>query len=194
MPKIVNHKERRITIAQAAVEVIAEKGLESTKLLDIAGVAGITTGAITYYFSDKDAVLMAALEMSYDMMFANMDQVSAAADHTFYDIVAQALPITQESRTAMTVWVAFYSRSLVEPEVSCHQIATHCRWHSKIKQELVRHYQRIEMPVPEDINDVCEGITAQVNGIIVRSLTEEAGWPATRQRKLLKTYLTLIGI
>ena len=194
MPKIVNHKKRRTTIAQATVEVIAEQGLESTKLLDIAGLAGMTTGAITHYFSDKDAVLMAALEMAYDMMFANMDQVSSASDHTFYDIVVQALPITQESRTAMTVWIAFYSRSLVEPEVSCHQIATHARWHSKLKLELVRHYQRVEMSAPEDIDDVCEGITAQVNGLIIRSLTEEADWPETRQRKLLKTYLTLIGI
>jgi AcrR family transcriptional regulator len=65
MPKIVNHEKRRTTIAQAAVVVITEQGLESTKLLDIAGLAGMTTGAITHFFTDKDAVLMAALEMAY---------------------------------------------------------------------------------------------------------------------------------
>ena len=193
MPKIVNHEKRRTTIAQAAVVVITEQGLESTKLLDIAGLAGMTTGAITHYFTDKDAVLMAALEMAYDMLFANMEQVSSSEDHTLYDLLVQALPITQESRTAMTVWMAFYSRSLVEPEVSRHQIETHARWQSKVKIELVRHCARVGIPVPEDVDDVCEGITAQVNGLIIRSLTEEADWPEARQRKLLKTYLALIG-
>jgi TetR/AcrR family transcriptional repressor of bet genes len=182
------------SIRSCVSEVIAEQGLESTKILDIASLAGMTTGAITHYFSDKDAVLMAALEMAYDMMFANMEQVASFQDHTFYDIVVQVLPITPESRTAMTVWMAFYSRSLVEPEVSRHQIATHSRWHSKVKQELVRHCERVGRPIFDDVDDVCEGITAQVNGLIIRSLTEEADWPEARQRKLLKTYLTLIGI
>jgi hypothetical protein len=127
------------------------------------------------------------------MLFANMEQVSSSEDHTFYDLLVQALPITQESRTAMTVWMAFYSRSLVEPEVSRHQIETHARWQSKVKIELVRHCARVGMPVPEDVDDLCEGITAQVNGLIIRSLTEEADWPEARQRKLLKTYLALIG-
>lgn len=194
MPKIVNHEKRRSTIARAALVVIAEHGLEATKLLDIAKLAGMTTGAIAHYFSDKDAVLMAALEMAYDLMFNNMEQVASSENHSFYDIVVQALPITEQNHTAMTVWMAFCSRSLVVPEVSRHQIETHFRWHSKVKFELIRHYERIDVPVPDDLDDVCEGITAQVNGLIVRSLTEEEEWPKARQRKMLKTYLTQIGL
>ena len=80
MPKIVDHDKRRFTIAQAAVTVIAEQGLEATKLSDIARLAGMTTGSVSHYFSGKDAVLMAALEMSYDMMFADMAEVSASEE------------------------------------------------------------------------------------------------------------------
>jgi len=49
------------------------------------------------------------------------------------------------------------------------------------------------MQVPHDIDDLCEGITAQINGLIIRSLTEPDEWPEARQRKLLKNYLTQIG-
>jgi AcrR family transcriptional regulator len=194
MPKIVDHDQRRITIAQAAVTVIAEHGLEATKLSDIASLAGMTTGSVTHYFSDKDAVLMAALEMSYDMMFADMELVASYKDHSFYDTVVRALPITPQNRIAMTVWMAFCSRSLNVPEVGRHQTDSHFRWHSKVKQQLKHHCQRQDMPIPDDIDDLCEGITAQINGLIIRSLTEEADWPAARQRKLLKTYLTQIGL
>jgi len=106
MPKIVDHDQRRTTIAKAAVSVIAEQGLEATKLSDIASLAGMTTGAVTHYFSDKDSVLMAALEMSYDMMFADMEHVASNEGYSFYETIVQALPITPQNRTAMAVWMA----------------------------------------------------------------------------------------
>jgi hypothetical protein len=76
---------------------------------------------------------MATLEMAYDMMFDNMKQVASTENHSFYDIVFQALPITDQNHTTMTVWMAFCRRSLVMPEVARHQIETHSRWHSKVK-------------------------------------------------------------
>lgn len=94
----------------------------------------------------------------------------------------------------MAVWMAFCSRSLAVPEVGLHQTDSHYRWHNKVKQQLQRHCQRHDTPVPDDIDDLCEGITAQINGLIIRSLTEPAEWPEARQRKLLKTYLTQIGL
>ena len=194
MPKIVDHEKRRHTIAQAAVTVIAEQGLEATKLSTIARLAGMTTGSVTHYFSDKDAVLMAALEMSFKMLFSDMDRVAEHQSDCFYETIVQALPITPQNRIAMTVWMAFCSRSLSEPAVGHHQIDCHYRWHNKIKHQLQRHCQHHNMPTPHDIDDLCEGITAQINGLVIRSLTEPDQWPEARQRKVIKAYLTQIGL
>ena len=193
MPKIVDHEKRRTSIAKAAVSVIAEKGLEATKLSDIAKLAGMTTGSITHYFSDKDAVLMAALEMSYETMFDDMERSSSTNDESFSDVIMRVLPITLKTHTAMRVWIAFCSRSLVVSEVSLHQKDSHARWHEQMKQELKRHCERHGKTMPDDADDLCEGITAQINGLIIRGITEEAHWPEARQRKLLKTYLSQIG-
>lgn len=193
MPKIVDHEKRRIAIATAAVGVISEKGLEATKLSDIAKLASMTTGSVTHYFKDKDAVLMAALEMSYHTMFADMERGSSSKDCSFSDIIMRVLPITPKNRKAMKVWMAFCSRSLAVPEVSLHQKESHLRWHQKVKQQLKSHCERTGMNLPEDADDLCEGLTAQINGLIIRGLTEETDWPEARQRKLLKTYLSQIG-
>jgi TetR/AcrR family transcriptional repressor of bet genes len=192
MPKIVDHEQRRRAIALAAVEVIAERGLEGTKLVDIARIAGVTTGAITHYFSDKDAVLMAALELAYDSMFTRMEQITNGEDYSFYEVMAQALPITKKSRKAMSVWLAFWSRSLAEPRVATRQLEFHHRWHAQVKMELEHHCKRHSMPVPDDLEEVCEGITAQINGLIIRGLVDASYWPQARLRKALKAYLTLI--
>ena len=194
MPKIVDHDQRRRAIARAAVVVIAERGLEATKLVDIARIAGVTTGAITHYFSDKDAVLMAALELAYDAMFTRMKRIADGEDNRFYEVMTQALPITKKSRKTMSVWLAFWSRSLAEPRVARQQMEFHHRWLAQVKMELIRHCERLSMPVPDDLQDVCEGITAQVNGLIIRGLVDASYWPQARQRNALKTYLTQIGM
>jgi AcrR family transcriptional regulator len=194
MPKIVDHEQRRKTISAAAMKVIAERGLESTKLVDIARLAGVTTGAVTHYFSDKDTILMAALEMAYDTMFANMARVKEKDSYSFLDIIAEALPTTAESRTAMTVWLAFWSRSIAEPRVAEMQLEFHHRWQNIVAQELMRHCHRTQMQVPKDLDGICQSITAQVNGLIIRGLVDRPDWPASRLRICLRDYLQHIGI
>ncbi|MBD3668977.1 MAG: TetR family transcriptional regulator, partial [Kangiella sp.] len=54
MPKKVDHKERRRAFTEAAIEVIAERGLDALRLVDVARAAGVTTGSLTHYFNDKD--------------------------------------------------------------------------------------------------------------------------------------------
>ena len=192
MPKIVDHEQRRRAIALAAVEVIAERGLEATKLVDIARIAGVTTGAITHYFNDKDAVLMAALELAYASMFTRMERIANSEDYSFHEVMAQALPITKRSRKDMSVWLAFWSRSLAEPRVASRQLEFHHRWHTQVKMELGRHCERLSVPLPDDLEETCEGITAQINGLIIRGLVDASFWPQTRLRKALRTYITQI--
>lgn len=194
MPKIVDHDQRRKAIGAAAMKVIAERGLEATKLVDIARLAGVTTGAVTHYFSDKDAILMAALEMAYDTMFASMERVKEEENYSFLDIISKALPTTEESSIAMTVWLAFWSRSIAEPRVAKLQLEFHHRWQNIVSQELIRHYQRHKIPLPKDLDDVSQGITAQVNGLIIRGLVDRPDWPASRLHNSLRVHLEQIGI
>ncbi|MFT4790328.1 MAG: TetR/AcrR family bet gene transcriptional repressor [Oleiphilaceae bacterium] len=189
MPKIVNHDQRRKNIAQAAIEVIAIKGLESTKLTDIGRLAGVTTGAITHYFNDKDAVLMAALEIANDIMLERMSQVTQKTEYSLFEILSKALPTSSKSRQAMAVWLAFWSRSIPEGKVAQQQITFHQRWHGFVKEQLMHHFTITKKPIPENIDDISEGLTAQINGLIIRGLVETSDWPKERQHTMLKNYL-----
>lgn len=194
MPKIVNHDKRRISIARAAAQVIAERGLEATKLSDIGRSAGVTTGAISHYFDDKDAVLLAALDIAYDLMFDNMSQVAKQADYSLFEILAEALPTTPKSRRAMAVWLAFWSRSIAEPVVARQQMTFHKRWLEKVKEELIKHYQRKGKNPPVELDELCEGVTAQINGLIIRGLVDAVEWPKQRLHKALRSYLQALDL
>lgn len=54
-------KNRKIKIIEAAQRLIAQKGVDKTSMREIAIEAGITTGAIYYYYDSKE-------ELLYDVM------------------------------------------------------------------------------------------------------------------------------
>ena len=59
---------RRERVMEAALGVIAERGLAATRISDIARRAGMSPGHVMYYFRTKDLVLMEALRYVEDRM------------------------------------------------------------------------------------------------------------------------------
>jgi AcrR family transcriptional regulator len=53
--------DRRVRVLEAALEVIAERGLARTRMTDISERAGMSPGHVLYYFRTKDLLLMEAL-------------------------------------------------------------------------------------------------------------------------------------
>ncbi len=60
MPKIVDKKEKRERILEAAISVFAKKGMAKAKTADIAEAARIGKGTIYEYFKSKDEIMEAS--------------------------------------------------------------------------------------------------------------------------------------
>ena len=60
MPIVVDKKEKREKILDAAIKVFSQKGRSSTKIADIAEAAGIGKGTVYEYFQSKDEVFAAS--------------------------------------------------------------------------------------------------------------------------------------
>ncbi|MEO0983736.1 MAG: TetR/AcrR family transcriptional regulator [Pseudomonadota bacterium] len=179
MPKIVDHEERRRAIASAAVDAVAAHGLDGVKLADIARAAEVTTGAVSHYFEDKDAVLAAALEEVCTRLFIKIGEPDGPPS---FDDLASCLPDDEESRKEWRVWLAYWGRAPFSERLS------------EIHRQ---YYLEIETAVVEDIEDVAEdprlaaaAIIAAIDGVGTRATLEPDAWPPARQRALL---WTLIG-
>ena len=61
---------RREQIVEAAISVIAEKGLENLSLSEIEKRAGMSRGQLTYYFPAKEDILLAV----FDRLVVHMHQ------------------------------------------------------------------------------------------------------------------------
>lgn len=67
-----NDPGRPSRIAQAAITVIAEQGIEALTHRRVAAVAGVPLGSTTYYFSSLDALIAAALAEAADRSVAQL--------------------------------------------------------------------------------------------------------------------------
>jgi AcrR family transcriptional regulator len=64
VPKIVDVEQRRADLTDAAARLIARSGIESATMREVAAEAGLTTGALTHYFTDKHELLLTTFQAS----------------------------------------------------------------------------------------------------------------------------------
>jgi TetR/AcrR family transcriptional repressor of nem operon len=67
----------RARIVAAAARLVRERGLEGTGVADVMRDAGLTHGGFYRHFDDKDALVAAALEASFDDILARLDATPA---------------------------------------------------------------------------------------------------------------------
>lgn len=180
MPRIVDHEKRRLTVAAAAAELIADKGVEAATMKGIAARAGGTTGTVTHYFADKDEVILAALHL----VDASMQRRFAAAleDVTSpVDALLAVLPHDASSQRDWRVWSVF-SDYAIHSESLMHQYRTSTAAWLQVAVELVAEWSGCSA---EDAHLDAELILAVVDAIGDGASVDPASWSAERQRQLL---------
>ncbi|MEQ8948944.1 TetR/AcrR family transcriptional regulator, partial [Parvibaculum sp.] len=116
MPKKIDHDARRRDIARAAISVIGEQGIDNTRLVDVARAANATTGTITHYFEDKDAVLLAALDHVSQNILAMLRTPEKPED--LVELASLILPVDEANMRDWRVWMSFFSRAIGDPALA----------------------------------------------------------------------------
>ena len=68
MPKLIDPIERKQLIAQATWKIILEEGMEGTSVRKIAREAGLSLGAMRYYFSTQEELMLYAEALVYERL------------------------------------------------------------------------------------------------------------------------------
>ena len=59
----VDRQAKRDALVRAAAELFTDVGFEATPMSQLAAAAGVTTNTVYWYFQDKDALLVAVLDL-----------------------------------------------------------------------------------------------------------------------------------
>ncbi len=178
MPKIVDRVERRAAIAAAAAEAIADEGIEAVTMKGIAARAGVTTGAVTHYFTDKDEVILAALLFVDTAMRARLD-VALECGQSLVDALVAALPNDPASRRDWRVWRVFTDAASRSELLMSHYRAANTAWLNTATDVLTD-----QLGPRLDERDA-QLVVAVVDAIGDMASADPASWPLDRQRQLI---------
>ena len=192
MPRIVDHDARRGELAAAACKAIARHGIDGAKLTHIGEVAGWTTGAITHYFADKNALFLAAFDHATQSTYRRMDERLDRDKTDYFGYICEALPLHRKHRSEYVAYYMLWFRGMSDRVTARRQRAFHAIWLSKVKACLIGMRDHGEIELDEDIDQEVEALSAIMNGITLRATLDPAEWPAARQIEQLRRYFDRI--
>ena len=160
MPKIVDEAERRETFLTASLHVIAWEGFGALTMRRVADAANCTTGALTHYFTDKEALLIATLQAAHTKTANRMAEVAQAELSDFLRlraILLESLPLDDIRLREWKVWLAFWSASSSQPNLAKENAERYAEWRRLI--------ERLLTPFSPNVSSDAETLIALVDGL-----------------------------
>lgn len=127
MPKHVDHTQRREEVAAALWRLVMRDGIEAASLRRVAAEAGWSPGSLRHYFTTQSELLAFAMELITERVRRRVSALPVEADPraTATRLLLEVLPLDDERRAEMQVWLAFTMRALVDPALRGRREAAH---------------------------------------------------------------------
>ncbi|WP_225205552.1 TetR/AcrR family transcriptional regulator [Novosphingobium huizhouense] len=187
MPAPVDHEEKRKAIAGIAADLIADGGLEAATIRQVAARAGFSTTAVTHYFANKRAMLLAAYRHMAESTQRRFDALAADSRSDPLSRLEILLPIDEDGRRAWRVYFQFWPLADHDAELADEQ-----RWWSANAVGLARETLKLAYPAIDDIDLKATMALSALQGIAMQALFDPDNWPASRQRALWRINARLI--
>jgi AcrR family transcriptional regulator len=104
----------RERILAAAVDRIADEGIDEVRIARVAMDAGVSTSLVHYHFDTREALLAEALEYSYEQAG---DVRIGEGEGGLAEMVDQLLPYPGSLERDWILWVELWLRAVRHPEV-----------------------------------------------------------------------------
>lgn len=119
VPKRVDHDVRKHQITDAVTRLTVKGGLASATFREVAAEAGVSVRLVQYYFGTKDDLLLETQRHVAERSVARIHRALESAGDTPRDVLRTIMrsfvPIDDESRDAMLMYVALFTASLLDP-------------------------------------------------------------------------------
>jgi AcrR family transcriptional regulator len=171
-PKLT--QKRRTQMLEAAMEVIADRGLCDTRISDVADRASLSPALVVYYFGSKEKLLTEALAYAEDLFyieaFRELTGIEGASRRLVRLIELACPPVVRrEADEYWTLWVELWSRALRNEDAARKREALERRWRNTIA-EVVREGQRSGEFGPCDPERFATYLSALMDGLALQVL------------------------
>jgi AcrR family transcriptional regulator len=182
---------RKPQILSAAAEVIAERGLASTRIADVAERAGTSPPAVLYWFENKDVLLAEALTFDEDRFDAALDERLANLTSPAGKLVALIEACAHDYDWQL--WVELWARSLQGAGSARARQELDDRWR-ELLADLVREGQAAGEFGDCDPDHAALALAALIDGLALQmTLRDRAFTPARVFEICIRSAERLLG-
>jgi AcrR family transcriptional regulator len=166
-PRPTNAHVRRPAILDAAAQVISERGVQGTRISDVAERAGTSPPGVLYWFTSKDELLAEALTFAddrfYDELTAELERLGTATERLTRLI--ELWPAEGDAETVL--WMELWARALRDPELNATRERLDRRWRDTIA-DIVRDGQERGEFASVDADDLALLLGALMDGFAIQ--------------------------
>jgi AcrR family transcriptional regulator len=161
---------RRRQILEAAAQVISERGLCDTRIVDVAERAGASPALVIYYFGTKDRVLAEALTYADESFFADaankLSTLPSARDQ-LVELVASSCPLGSPGAVdSWVLWLELWARARRDEEVGRDRQRLDHQWR-RILADTIRQGQKAGEFGEIDVDRFAIRLAALIDGLAI---------------------------
>ncbi|QYB02015.1 TetR/AcrR family transcriptional regulator [Rhodococcus sp. USK10] len=176
VPKIVDHDERRQTLADAVLALIAREGISAVTTRAVAEESGWSTGVLNHYFGSRHELLLGALrragDIQGDLYRTILEEEGTGPIEKLRNITASILPL-DERRLAMTrVFLFFYAEGAAEDTARGEIAGFLARWRGVVRETVVAAQREGIVSADLDADAVTVALVALTDGLALQAILD----------------------
>ena len=194
MPKIVDAEARRREVTEIAADLIVRGGRSALTVRNVADAAGCSSTVVSHYFDDMLDLLYETYSFAVERSGRRIRRVLERDPTDLAGLIEAVLPLDRERTDDWRIWFAFWSEALSSERFEAEQ-----RQRARTQLErLERCLEQLEVAGAIspgiDRGDAAHRLGALIPGIAAEAIFDPQRWPPARQRRVLRSELTLLGL
>jgi AcrR family transcriptional regulator len=184
-----SHEEGRQRILNAAVHVIAERGVDQTRLLDVARAAGVSIGNVQHYFPAREELLAETFEAVNDASVVDWQSMAALELDApkrlsaMLRLAAYGRPGWQD--VGWAIWVEFWALAHRNERFRDQYEIIYSKWRGALMAAVTDGISEGTFSPSDPAKDAVDRLAAVIEGLAIRTLLDPGEMSQDRVFKLL---------
>lgn len=194
MPKKVDHEKQRKRLADAALRIIHNSGLEQATVRNIAKESGLSVGSMRHYFSTQAELFAFCMNLFLARIEQRVEGFQPEGDllQDMKRLLLQLIPLDEERIMESEVWFSFNAKVLIYPELS--------KLNDRMQEEVYKVSRFVVTTLVEqkaakpelDIDLEAEKLYALIDGLAMHQLMQPGRLSDERLEQMLEQHLLIL--
>jgi AcrR family transcriptional regulator len=179
--------KRKPQILTAAARVIAARGLDGTRLSDVADAAGVSIGSVQHYFHTRERLLLEAYVFETERAVDRWLGAGADERDAWERLLAviDAVLNRRTFRERWTCWLEFWARAARDPALRSDMGELYVHWRAPFRRAVEAGIDSGRFRPLMRVDVLVDRAVALFDGLALQVLMEAPGMSLDRMRELI---------